>query len=156
MIISPASPRDIIPKQQKRKARPARQKQCTPPLERESLYPDEHKQMRLQMLAQCKGDVAASFEAIPLDLAAFKRVREEEMAQQAADLEESIRRTREQSKRDCGIEWPPVYADAAEAARLDHIPKHPQFYVDRMKRDMSWSPMPRTPPTPPLENDVDG
>jgi len=103
------------------------------------------------MLAHFKGDVAESFEAIPLDLATFKRVREEEKAQQAADLEESIKRTREQSKRDCGIEWPPVYADAAEAARLDHIPEHPQFYVDRINRPFTWPPHAVTPQKEPNE-----
>ena len=42
-------------------------------------------------------------------------------------------------------------ADAAEAARLDHIPKHPQFYVDRINRPFTWPPHAVTPPKEPNE-----
>jgi hypothetical protein len=54
--------------------------------------------------------------------------------------EELLKNLREQSKRECGVEWPPVY-EGNEGARYDHIPKHPQFYIDMIKKAF---PGPRT------------
>jgi len=54
--------------------------------------------------------------------------------------DELLKNLREQSKRECGVEWPPVY-EGNEGARYDHIPKHPQFYIDMIKRAF---PGPRT------------
>lgn len=67
------------------------------------------------------------------DLFRDEKAREELIAMEQEQKEELLKNMREQSKRECGVEWPPVY-EGNEGARYDHIPKHPQFYIDMIKR----------------------
>jgi hypothetical protein len=53
--------------------------------------------------------------------------------------QEVLKNLREQTKRECGVEWPPVYEDN-EGARYAHIPKHPQFYIDLIKGTFRGAP----------------
>ena len=67
------------------------------------------------------------------DLFREAKAREELKALECEQKEELLKNMREQSKQECGVEWPPVY-EGNEGARYDHIPKHPQFYIDMIKR----------------------
>lgn len=62
-----------------------------------------------------------------------EKARNELIALEHEQKEELLKNLREQSKRECGVEWPPVYA-GNEGARYDHIPKPPQFYIDMINR----------------------
>jgi multidrug efflux pump subunit AcrA (membrane-fusion protein) len=66
------------------------------------------------------------------DLFRAEKARDELIALEQEQKEKLLKNLREQSKRECGVEWPPVY-DGNEGARYDHIPKHPQFYIDMIK-----------------------
>ena len=74
------------------------------------------------------------------DLFRAEKARKELIALEREQKEALLKNVREQSKRECGVEWPPVY-EGNEGARYDHIPKHPQFYIDMIKRAF---PGPRT------------
>jgi hypothetical protein len=67
------------------------------------------------------------------DIFRAEKAREDLIALEREQKEELLKNLREQSKRECGVEWPPVY-EGNEGARYDHIPKPPQFYIDMIKK----------------------
>ena len=93
----------------------------------------EEARRKFESLAQIPYDYTSGPPSSINDIFREGKEREELKALELEQKAELLKNMREQSKRECGVEWPPVY-EGNEGARYDHIPKHPQFYIDMIKR----------------------
>jgi len=98
-----------------------------------SASPAEREAMRLELIEDGAVEVLSIFTAMTDQSDAFKKKQEEEKALEAAEFEAFLNKSREETKREYGIEWPPRY-DGNEGARYDHICQHPEILKRRMKQ----------------------